>query len=200
MLLTIISLLSRTILYPISYLLNKYYLYLHINKYKNFYSDDQKDGKTLLMLCHCRKAGVPLVKAAPGSFLGDLSSYDITTVDRNPKSNPHLVCDILSTDLEKCLDDRKYDLIALFNCSCHTEEVNHDPNILSRLSKMVKDDGFLLLKNNNVVGQNLLNYKGILYLYYEIPELLSCTSFRDLFNRPYYLTVERHMFIYSFHS
>jgi len=151
------------------------------------------------MLCHCRKAGVPIANSVVNfNFLPNLSEYDITTVDRNPDSDPHIVCDILTPDLEKELEGKRFDLVALFNCSCHTPEVNEDPNILSRLSKIVKDDGFFLLKNNNIVKRNILNYEGVLYLSFEILGLLSSTSIGGLFDSPDYLSNERHMFIYSF--
>lgn len=149
------------------------------------------------MLCHCRKAGVPIANSTVNfNFLPDLTEYDITTVDRNPDSNPHIVCDILTSDLEEELEGKRFDLVALFNC--HTVEVNEDPNILSRLSKIVKDDGFLLLKNNNIVERDILNYEGVLYLSFELPGLLSSTSIGGLFGGPDYLSNERHMFIYSF--
>lgn len=198
------NILLRTLFYPLYFLTNKYYYFLHRLKYWNFYFNGKGNGKTLLMLCHGRKHGIPVSHEVERmEDFPQLKRCSITTVDKNPDTNPHIVCDILSHDLEEKLAGKKFDMVALFNCSCHTEEINNNPDILSRMWKLTKNDGLLVIKNCDTFG-GVLDSRASIPFHFQIPAILkSYTSYlkeETFFDYAYYISNNKKMYAFKIFS
>ena len=120
-------------------------------------------NKNILFLCHGRHHGVPLTinnstyidLYYPGSQQSlllnyiDIAQYNCYTVDREAKVNPHFVFDVLDPDFFSILEDETFDYVVLFNCACHTKEINDNSTVLMKVKRVLKPEGELIVKLAN---------------------------------------------------
>jgi hypothetical protein len=131
------------------YLLFNLYVFikrkLEMRKCPQFFQSYYTKNKKVLLLCHGRNYGYPLIPDV------NMDECDFYTVDSNDNVWPHFTMDVLDPLLFTFyLKDIKFDHIMLFNCACHTYCINEDQTIMSKLRNVLKDDGVLHLKNNNI--------------------------------------------------
>jgi hypothetical protein len=113
---------------------------LYIRKHKTFYSTVDPNKGNILLLCHGRNHGIPVPTDNSYSIL----NYNFHTVDINSKVNPHYVMNVL--DLPANFSNNFFDYIFLFNCPCHTIDINTHPTIIKILRDLLKKGGILSVK------------------------------------------------------
>jgi len=153
----------RTIMYPF-HRLRIYILYrLFIFKYRKFYGNIaiNANNKNILFLCHGRHHGIPLTinKATYNTLYNynggqpllniNIKQYNCYTVDIEPNVNPHLIFDVLDPNFFPGFEDEVFDYVVLFNCNCHTKEINDSSSVLTDIKRILKPNGELVLKLAN---------------------------------------------------
>ncbi len=80
----------------------------------------------------------------------DFSKYKSITIDINPKTNPHIIGDALDFKNYNNFPNSSFNIIIIFNCECHTKEINESPILIEKLKPLLKKDGFLLIKSEEI--------------------------------------------------
>jgi hypothetical protein len=142
-------------LHIISLLITYFKRKIELRRYANFYRNNSinEKGKKVLFLCHGRYHGYPLIKDSNNNPLFKVSEYIFYTVDINYNMWPHLKSDILDDRLYENIfnnSELKFDCVVLFNCSCHTMNINRDLNIMTKIRNILTDNGILLVKDKRM--------------------------------------------------
>ena len=101
------------------------------------------------MLCHGRNHGFPCINDVSGNAVFKSEDCDFVTVDVNQIIWPHIAQDVLDASLFERLkaDFDPFSYVFLFNCRCHTMNINNDQNIMNHIRSIMKPDGVLFLKD-----------------------------------------------------
>ncbi len=104
------------------------------------------------MLCHNKNA----------NYIENFTDYNTITIDKNNKTDPHIISDVLNFSIYEQFKDQSFDIIIIFNCSCHTQEINKSKELLPVLKRILKSEGILYLKQNKPSDKvfNLLTSAG----------------------------------------
>jgi hypothetical protein len=135
-------------------------------KYNNFFTPPllNKNNKNILFLCHGRLHGVPISdndedkiavsnnKSALPLRSINIGKYNCYTVDIEINTKPYYNYNVCDEKLYEHFPDESFDYIVLFNCNCHTTDINNDLTIISRLKRILKDKGELIIKYKGIVG------------------------------------------------
>ena len=119
----------------------------HLLTYKSFYGDIcmRPSTKNVLLLCHGREHGVPVFDFRTGEKLL-LENYNIATIDVNPDVKPHIISDVCNLSIYDFFLPEVFDYIILFNCRCHTYDINTNRELAPRLRLLLKSQGELIIQ------------------------------------------------------
>jgi hypothetical protein len=120
------------------------------------------ENKNILLLCHGRYIG----------YIEQFVNYNAITIDINPKAEPHIISDVLHFPIYAQFPDSSFDIIILFNCECHTEQINESGDLVHYLKRILKSDGTLYFKQtkSNRLSRNK-NNKQICFINNEVVKM-----------------------------
>lgn len=169
--------------------------FIEIKKYKSFLKDFSKlktNKKQVLLLCHGRNHGYPLIENLNlNQFELKENECQFQTVDCNETVWPHIIGNVLDDSLfHKILKDMKFDYIFLFNCECHTMDINKDVTLVSKIRNSLKEDGILFVKDKRMkvlksAGFKLIAKNYTLYIDF-LPNYTTYWESMDYFTFPKY--------------
>src|SRR5258706_8697128 len=102
-------------------------------------------SNNILLLCHGRKNGIPVFNFGIGEKAPLIENYTTLTVDIDPNMKPHIVGDVCNPYTYKNFSDKTFNYIVLFNCRCHTYDINDDHSLAPRLRNLLRDDGEIIV-------------------------------------------------------
>lgn len=121
--------------------------YNYRKRYSNYLADvPPASQKQVLLLCHGRKHGFPVLTFGEDKELS-LESYRLLTIDIDPSVEPHIVADLCDPDTLARLEPFSFDYVIFYNCSCHTSVLNRDEDLSTRIWRLLKADGELIFSN-----------------------------------------------------
>src|SRR5260221_3665215 len=119
-----------------------------------FYNDSIiPNAKNVLFLCHGRNHGYPIIRDETGKAILKVNECNFYTVDINHAAWPHYHINVIDVKLsDEILKDAtaSFDYIVLFNCTCHTHDINNDLTVASKIRSLLKDDGVLFVKDQRM--------------------------------------------------
>lgn len=145
------------------YYYNDMYVRSKFNKkYKRYLADnsidsltqDNKEGRNILILCHGRSHCVAYIDVI------DYERDNILTIDIDPSVNPHLLLDLSDSECLKSIPDSSVDVIIFNSCTRCTKGVNCNQTMGSESYRILKKDGEVWVRDSNKTQIPLMTESG----------------------------------------
>jgi hypothetical protein len=135
--------------------------YWHLRNYTYFYSDRKflttSKSDNILILCHGRKLGIPILQNERNNIF-PVQDYNVITVDWDITTQPHICYDVNDIFLYKSWCSGFFKYIILFNCECHTHSINCNKELAPQFHRLLREDGTLLIgDSSNFVLNGFVN-------------------------------------------